>query len=239
MVDLGDLRRDKPTARAVYGNAASIFAGDWLLVEALRRVGRANVDGALQSLLSAIEEMIFAESLQLERRGSGDLDRDAYFRVVEGKTAALFRWAAATGGAAAGLHSDAIAALDTFGAQLGVAFQLVDDVLDFGKGDPDKTLFADLREGKATYPLIVGAERDPGLQGLIRDAMALPPGEALPDTLSKSVMRSLEQTGALRTATEEATRRSQAATEALTRVPDVAARHALAVVAESTVNRTR
>src|SRR5262249_50298820 len=69
VVDLGDLRRGSPAARVVYGNAASIFAGDWLLVEALRRVRAAGVDETLDSLLDTIDEMVCAEALQLEYRG--------------------------------------------------------------------------------------------------------------------------------------------------------------------------
>src|SRR5205814_1874291 len=81
---LGEARRGAPAARMLYGNAASIFAGDWLLVEALRRVRRAAVPGLLGRLLDVIEEMIFAESEQLEARGRFVPDRAAYMRVVEG-----------------------------------------------------------------------------------------------------------------------------------------------------------
>src|SRR5580658_8326919 len=88
VVDAGDIRRGQPTARVMYGNAASIFAGDWLLIEAMKRVRRAAVPGTLDHLLGIIEEMIFAEALQLAGRGRINTDRAAYFRVVEGKTAA-------------------------------------------------------------------------------------------------------------------------------------------------------
>src|SRR5512139_3889306 len=93
VVDVGDTRRGAPAARTLYGNAASIFAGDWLLVEALRRVRAVEVPGTLERLLDIIEEMIFAESIQLENKGRIDTRRKSYFDVVEGKTAALFRWA--------------------------------------------------------------------------------------------------------------------------------------------------
>src|SRR5262249_22155884 len=111
VVDVGDTRRGAPAARVVYGNAASIFAGDWLLVEALRRVRAAAVPDALDRLLDIIEEMIMAESTQLDRRGVMVADRAAYFRVVEGKTASLFRWALWAGGRAGGLDERACRAL--------------------------------------------------------------------------------------------------------------------------------
>jgi hypothetical protein len=93
VVDVADTRRAQPSARMIYGNAASIFAGDWLLVEALRRIRGTGDLALLDGMLGIIEEMILAESLQLERRGHIDGDVADYVRVAEGKTAALFRWA--------------------------------------------------------------------------------------------------------------------------------------------------
>src|SRR5690242_299701 len=156
VVDVAERRRGKPTAALVYGNAASIFAGDWLLVAALRRIAATGVDGLLERMLEVIDEMIMAESLQLERRGRVVADRDEYFRIVEGKTAALFRWAMPAGARCAGMAAEHEAVLEKYGVHLGVAFQAVDDELDFaGLEATGKDPLADLREGKMTYPLIV------------------------------------------------------------------------------------
>ncbi|HEY0194489.1 MAG TPA: polyprenyl synthetase family protein, partial [Kofleriaceae bacterium] len=97
VVDVAERRRGEPAACVVYGNAASIFAGDWLLVAALRRIRETGVDGVLDKMLTVIDEMIVAESIQLERRGSVTGAREDYFAIVEGKTAALFRWAMIAG----------------------------------------------------------------------------------------------------------------------------------------------
>src|SRR5688572_17538955 len=126
VVDVAERRRGQPTAAVVYGNAASIFAGDWLLVAALRRIAAAGVDGLLDRMLVVIDEMIAAESVQLERRGKLTGAREDYFTIVEGKTAALFRWAMIAGARAAGLGAAGEAALERFGLHLGVAFQAVD-----------------------------------------------------------------------------------------------------------------
>ena len=158
MVDVGERRRGEPTARVVYGNAASIFAGDWLLVAALRRIAAAGVEGVLDRMLAVIDEMIVAESIQLERRGNVAGAREDYFAIVEGKTAALFRWAMIAGARSAGLPPAAEAALERFGLHLGVAFQAVDDELDYADGT-GKDPLADLREGKVS---IAAAERDYG-----------------------------------------------------------------------------
>src|SRR5262249_7272830 len=95
--------------------------------------------------------------------------RSEYFRIIDGKTASLFRWAMFAGARAGGVAPEAAEALEAYGQKLGTAFQLVDDLLDLA-GDPaatGKSLLADLREGKMTYPLIRAMERDPELTPLL------------------------------------------------------------------------
>lgn len=237
VVDMGETRRGAPAARMVFGNAISIFAGDWLLVDALRRVRHTRVPGVLERLLDVIEEMIFAESLQLERRGHLDTTASQWLEVVDGKTAALFRWAMFAGGRAGGLDADACESLERYGRHLGVAFQAIDDVLDLD-GDPNETgkaLFADLSEGKLTYPLIVALERDPRLGPLLRRAAT--PGPRRVPSLHGEVLRSLEQTGALEAGRQLALDHAQSAKTALMGLRPGAARDALATVADATVHR--
>ncbi len=236
VVDLSDLRRGAPSARAVYGNAASIFAGDWLLIEALRRVNRCRLPECMEELFATIEEMIFAESLQLETRGKVSTDRDLYFRVVEGKTASVFRWAMSAGGLAGGLSESERLALADYGLQLGIAFQATDDLLDL-TGDAattGKDLFADLREGKMTFPLIVALERDSDLHPVIEEILQ---GESVSDPAAARVVRSLKETRAVEECLDLARRHSDRALRALETLPDSRARHALATVAETIVDR--
>src|SRR5262245_64868954 len=150
VVDVAERRRGEPAACVVYGNAASIFAGDWLLVAALRRIAAAGVDGMLDRMLGVIDEMIVAESIQLERRGNVTGSREDYFAIVEGKTAALFRWAMVAGARVARLSPAAESALERFGLHLGIAFQAVDDELDYAEAGTGKDPLVDLREGKLT-----------------------------------------------------------------------------------------
>jgi octaprenyl-diphosphate synthase len=230
VVDLANHRRGQPAACTVYGNAASIFAGDWLLVAALRRIAAANVDGLLDRMLAVIDEMILAESLQLERRGRISADREEYFKIVEGKTAALFRWAMLAGARTAGLDPSFETALDRYGLHLGVAFQAVDDELDFADST-GKDPLADLREGKMTYPLVVAIEREPVLRAMIEDALA---GEASLAAIAAAV----RGTGALtatRALAEDHARRALAALDPL---PVGPARDALETVALASLERT-
>ena len=236
VVDVADARRGQPAARAVWGNAASIFAGDWLLVEALRRIRTADVDGLLDRMLSIIEEMILAESLQLERRGKVAGSVADYFRVAEGKTAALFRWAMVAGARAGGASPAEEAALERYGTDLGVAFQVVDDCLDF-EGDvavTGKGLYADLREGKLTYPLLLAMERDPAFAQVIERAIA-DDGERV----HAEVVAGLGRTGALVEARRLARARIDAAIAALAPLADGPARTALVTVAEATALREK
>ncbi|MEL6185507.1 MAG: polyprenyl synthetase family protein [Myxococcota bacterium] len=237
VVDQGTLRRGKPTACALYGNAASVFGGDWLLIEALRRVRQAGVPGLLDRLLDIIDEMIQAESIQLERRGQIAADEATYFRVIEGKTAALFRWAMVAGGRAGGLDDDACAALERYGNHLGVAFQIVDDALDIDGAPREmgKALFTDLREGKMTYPLIVGMSRDPKLVGLLEEAV-LGSGD-VPPSVGEQLLGSLRASGAIDAAHDKAREHAELGAAALNGLPEGKARSALEAVALVAANR--
>jgi octaprenyl-diphosphate synthase len=239
VIDLADTRRGVATARTEFGNAASIFAGDWLLIEALQRVRRAAVPGTLDALLETISEMIRAESLQLENRGRIDLDRDLYFDIVEGKSATLFRWAMAAGGRAGGLDDERCAALEAYGGHLGVAFQVIDDLLDLtgGNGRTGKAPFTDLREGKMTYPVLVALEREPGLRPTLEEIMSVGPLAVPKPQLLERVRDGVNRTGAMAECRELAAKRVSAASAALSDLPESEARSALRLVAESTVHR--
>lgn len=240
VVDAGTMRRGRPTARVMYGNAASVFAGDWLLIEALRRVQQANLPGVTNALLDTIDEMIRAEALQLECRGRLVFDEATYFSIIEGKTAALFRWAMLAGGRAGGLDEAACSALQAYGMDLGVAFQIVDDALDLA-GDAAQTgkaLFTDLHEGKMTYPLLVGVERDPSLAGLLQEATANSEGRIAPEA-AQAVMDSLHRTEALAVTQHRAEAFARRARGHLSALPDGSARRALVLVAQAAVHRNK
>lgn len=238
VVDLGAIRRGAPTARLVYGNAASIFAGDWLLVDALRRVRKSRIPGVLDTLLAVIEEMIRAESIQLETRGQLVADRATYFRILDGKTASLFRWAAGAGGRAANLSPEVLSALERYGSHLGIAFQVVDDVLDL-TGDAvtlKKSLLVDLEEGKLTYPILIGLERDPEILPTLEELSSHPIGASF-DALAARVLASLSRTGAVEAAMDFARSELVATRESLAPLPRGEVRTLLELIAEAAVGR--
>ncbi|MBX3249839.1 MAG: polyprenyl synthetase family protein [Myxococcales bacterium] len=238
VVDLGEQRRGAPAARMLYGNAASIFAGDWLLVHALQRVRAAGVPGALERLLDIIDEMIAAEAIQLEHRGRVDTSEASYFKIVEGKTAALFRWATFAGARAGGLDGPSADALERYGLHLGNAFQLVDDLLDYA-GEEEKTgkaLFADLREGKMTYPVLFARERDASVLPLLEEIVASPD---VPPPLGAALLAALDRSGALEATRALAQAHAERALAAIEGLPGGRAKDALHTVALATIERER
>jgi octaprenyl-diphosphate synthase len=240
VVDIGDARRGEPTARLVYGNAASIFAGDWLLIEAIRRVrrGARTQPEVLDAMLDAIDRMIGAESVQLEGRGRLVCERDTYLSVVRGKTAALFAWALYAGGRIGGLPEESCKALEAYGSHLGVAFQVVDDILDLrgDEGTLGKGLHADLREGKATFPLIVALENRPLLRPTVE---ALSKDDELSPELCDQVVAEIAAAGGFEAAEAFARAETDAALTALAAVPDGDAKAALATLCEAVLRRAK
>lgn len=239
VIDLGTRRRGATTARAIYGNAASVVAGNWLLITALQRVARTGLAGVVERTLGTIGDMIAAETIQLDNRGRLNLSRMDYFRVIHGKTAALFRWALFNGGVAGGLPERDCRALERYGSRLGVAFQLVDDLLDY-TGDADltgKPLFADLREGKITYPFLLALERQSSLRPLARRIVEAPAGTPLPDELGSRVREALVASGGVHDCRVLARKRAEAAIACLDGIPRGQGRAALVALAEAVVYR--
>ena len=165
VVDESVLRRGFASANAVFGNKASVLVGDFLFARAFQLMVE---DGALEVLriLSAAAATIAeGEVLQLTTQNDLATTEQKYFDVIRGKTAALFAAACEVGGVVAGQPAAECAALAQFGMDLGMAFQLVDDALDYAADEAElgKTVGDDFREGKLTYPVllaIAGAAAD-------------------------------------------------------------------------------
>ncbi len=231
VVDLGDVRRGAPAARMIYGNAASIFGGDWLLVEALGRIVAAGVPGVLDRALATIREMVVAETRQLERRGRVSATVREYLEIARGKTASLFRWAMFAGARAGGTSEEVCAALEELGAHIGLAFQIVDDVLDLdGGAEVGKSLLTDLREGKMTYPLIVATQKSPELVALLEEACRSEE-PAMPPEVSRRILAVVRETQATRAALDVAQQMCAEGVSCLAKLPPGKPRDALASVA--------
>jgi octaprenyl-diphosphate synthase len=161
VVDESDMRRGKRTARKLWGNQASVLVGDFLLGQAFRMMVDVGSLPALKILSNAAAVIAEGEVMQLAAAKHTSTTEDAYLAIINAKTAALFSAAAEVGGAIANRPSDEQAALRSYGKNLGIAFQLVDDALDYA-GDSarlGKSVGDDFREGKITLPVILSYRR--------------------------------------------------------------------------------
>ncbi|EKF41376.1 polyprenyl synthetase [Nitratireductor indicus C115] len=161
VVDESDLRRGRKTARMIWGNQASVLVGDFLLGQAFRMMVDVGLLEALDILSGAACIIAEGEVMQLGVAKNLDTTEDDYLAVIKAKTAALFSAAAEVGPVVADASRSDRAALRSYGTNLGLAFQLVDDALDYGgkSSDLGKNVGDDFREGKVTLPVILSYRR--------------------------------------------------------------------------------
>ncbi len=161
VVDDSDFRRGRPAARLLWGNLASVLVGDFLLGQAFRMMVDVGSMPALKILSNAAAVIAEGEVMQLSAAKNLATTEDAYLAIIDAKTAALFSAAAEVGAAIAERPAAEQAALKAYGRSLGIAFQLVDDALDYS-GDAaklGKSVGDDFREGKITLPVILAYQR--------------------------------------------------------------------------------
>ncbi|MGE0154132.1 MAG: polyprenyl synthetase family protein [Reyranellaceae bacterium] len=161
VVDGSDLRRGKPSANAVWGNKAPVLVGDFMFTRAFElmvEVGSLEVLRILSEASSVIAE---GEVLQLQTANNMATSETAYLEVIEAKTAKLFAAACQIGGVIAERPASECEALESYGSNIGIAFQLVDDVLDYTarQATLGKAVGDDFREGKITLPVILAFRR--------------------------------------------------------------------------------
>ncbi|TWG89616.1 octaprenyl-diphosphate synthase [Mesorhizobium sp. J18] len=161
VVDESNMRRGRETARTVWGNQASVLVGDFLLGQAFRMMVDVGSLEALDILSSAASVIAEGEVMQLGVSKNLDTTEDEYLTVIKAKTAALFSAAAEVGPVIAEASRNDRAALRSYGTNLGLAFQLVDDALDYGgtTSELGKNVGDDFREGKVTLPVILSYRR--------------------------------------------------------------------------------
>ncbi len=237
VVDDSDLRRGRRTANAVFGNAASVLVGDFLYSRSFQlmvELDRMEVMSILADTTNLIAE---GEVLQLLHVRNPDTDEAAYLRVIERKTAVLFAAATRLGALLAGADAATCDALHDYGLNLGYAFQIADDVLDYA-ADADalgKNLGDDLAEGKATLPLIHAiAHGDDATRTTLRAAIEHGDLGAMPQ-----VIAAIHASGGLDYSRARASAFADAATRALDGIAANEAMAALRGLAAHAVERDR
>jgi len=161
VVDESEMRRGKLAARMLWGNEASVLVGDFLLGQAFKMMVEVGSLRALEILSSAAAVIAEGEVMQLSAANNTATTEDEYLAVIRAKTAELFAAACEVGPAIAGRPKAEQAACRSFGMNLGVAFQLVDDALDYGgkAAKLGKNVGDDFREGKITLPVVLSFRR--------------------------------------------------------------------------------
>jgi octaprenyl-diphosphate synthase len=236
VVDVSELRRGRPTANSAFGNAPSVLVGDFLYTRAFQLMVALGNHDVLKMMADTTNTIAAGEVLQLIRAGDAATSEEQYYDVIDRKTAALF--AAGCEGAAllAGADAKKVEQLRVCGRNIGIAFQLIDDLLDY-EGDPlvtGKNVGDDLAEGKPTLPLIhVMREGSEAQANLVREAINAKDREQL-----QEIIQAVRDCGSLEYTRNAALDCRDKALKALEELPDSPAKDALARLAALSIERS-
>ena len=235
VVDGSDLRRGQDTANAVFGNEASVLVGDFLYSRAFQMLNDIGDRRVLKVVADASNMIAEGEVLQLMNCGDPDTTEERYLEVIKRKTAMLFEAGTRIAAIVSGQPQDVEEALADYGQKLGIAFQLVDDALDYSSSADEmgKNVGDDLAEGKPTLPLIRAMEKAGAAdRELIRDAIR----NGGIDQLNR-ITEIITSTGALDYTAERAQQAADIAIDVLDGIPESDYKQALIALADFSVQR--
>lgn len=237
VVDASDLRRGAATANAVFGNEASVLVGDFLFSRAFQLMVEDGSLRVLEILSNAAAVIAEGEVAQLITNHDTTTGEDAYLDVVRAKTAALFAAACRIGAVIAGRPAVEEEALESYGRNLGIAFQLVDDALDYGAEQKalGKTVGDDFREGKITLPVVLAYRRGNAEERAFW-RRALENGDREGDDFERAVAL-MNRHGSLAATIERARHYGGIARDALGIFADSESKHALLGIVDFCVSR--
>jgi len=234
VVDESNLRRGQESAHSVWGNAASVLVGDFLYSRSFQMMVTVDSMRVMEVLSDATNTIAEGEVEQLLNMHDPEVSEESYFSVIEKKTAKLFEAACQLGAILAG-KPEMEDAMAIFGRELGAAFQVADDVLDY-IADADtlgKNIGDDLAEGKPTLPLILSRKYlEPEQQSIIDETIR----QGGIDRMGQ-IVELIHSTGALRESMDVARSRSHAATQAISGLPDSVWKDAMMSLASYSVSR--
>jgi octaprenyl-diphosphate synthase len=237
VVDESDMRRGRPAARMVWGNQASVLVGDFLLGQAFLMMVESRNIAALEVLSRASTVIAEGEVFQLSKTRDLATTPDDYDEVIAAKTATLFQAATEVGAMAGGADANGRDALRDYGRELGMAFQLVDDVLDYRgeAGTMGKNAGDDLREGKMTLPVILAlGEANPAEREILVSSLGRADAN---DTVLQQVVAILNRHRTLTRTIEKAEQHVTAARAAIAPLPESEMKSLLNDIAEFYLRR--
>lgn len=239
VIDEAKTRRGAPSANALWGNQMSVLAGDWLYMQAFQLAMRQRNFAILDILIGLTQLMVEGEFLQMDRLGRIDISETDYMELVDRKTASLFSSCCRLGAMAGGADEAECARLGDFAWNLGMAFQMVDDVLDFTSKEKilGKPVGNDLAEGKVTLPLLYALkeatrEETRLIETILKD-------RSYERVQFSRVLEIIEKYHGVERAQERAVHFTTRAKEIIETFPDSAYRRAVLTIADIVTDRDR
>lgn len=237
VIDDARTRRGRPSTNSRWGNHTSVLAGDWLYMQAFQVALRERDFRVLDILIGVTQMMVEGELAQLERIGSIAVTEADYMELVDRKTAALFSACARLGAVAGRGSAELLDALGRYAWNVGMAFQLIDDVLDFTSREKvlGKPVGNDLWEGKVTLPLIYALQNaDAGERTLVETVLADRNYERVPFS---EILGFVRRRSGVERATQRASAFTDCARQALAQLPDSVCQRALYTITELVTDR--
>lgn len=238
IIDNAEIRRNRPSVNAKFGNHSAVLMGDWLYMSAFETSLQERSLRILDILTRLTRLMTEGELLQLTTVGKVDVTENQYFDILRRKTAYLFSACCEVGAILAGASENQVKALAEYGLDLGIAFQLADDLLDFTSDDDalGKAAGADLVEGKLTLPLILLRNEEPEMADQFEIVMI---DRSYLGISRKKLLKALEKSGALNAARQRAFGYAESARKNLEVLPQTEYREALGNLPAFVVERSR
>ncbi|MBI1356139.1 MAG: polyprenyl synthetase family protein [Acidobacteria bacterium] len=239
VIDDAEVRRGAPSTNRTWGNQTSVLAGDWLYMQAFRIAIRQRNFRLLDLLIELTQTMVEGELLQTQMVARLDVSEKEHLELIERKTASLFSVCMRFGAMVGEVDRPTEDALASYGRNLGVAFQLIDDVLDFSSTEErlGKPVGNDLREGKITLPLIRALrqctpEERRAIETVVREG-------GYETTPQSQILATLQRYGTIESTLQTAREYVDAAADDLMQAPESRYRHALASILQMVVDRDR
>ena len=238
IIDNSEVRRNRPSVNAKFGNQSAVLMGDWLYMSAFETSLQERSLRILDILTRLTRMMTEGELIQLTTIGKIDITENQYFDILQRKTAYLFSACCEVGAILAGASDEQVSALAEYGLNLGIAFQLADDLLDFTSDEKilGKAAGADLIEGKLTLPLILLRNSDPEIADQLEIVMI---DRSYDGVSRKRLAQALDRSGSLELARHRAYEYAEAARKNLEVLPQTEYREALGNLPAFVVERDR
>lgn len=240
LIDNATTRRGNATLNALFDNGTVILLGDYLFAQAARTAAATGNTRVMDIFGRILAEITDGQLREIFKAHDADQTIDDYERRIAGKTASLFSGSAEIAGVLCDAPEEQIQAVRHYAADLGIAFQIVDDVLDIRETSETlgKPAGSDLRQGTVTLPMLyfIGNGHDPASVALVRRAIA---GDGVTEGEYEAAIAELRQAGVLRKSLDEAIRYVERAKASLLALPPSAARDTLMALADFAVERHR